>query len=123
MEGQRRNGLTDFEAPWWVDAFIRRFWIVKPDPLGIEYVVSPDLQLCFFDKVGFLAGDCDDAATLAAALLVAFGVPCWFVAIRMAGDRDFSHVFCRTEARDIDPIVPLSILPHVVYAEKIDLIL
>ncbi len=97
--------------------------MIRPDPPNIEYTVEPELQLCWADSRGFLVGDCDDAATLAAALLLVNRVPCWFVALRQDGEDEFSHVFCRTVDRDIDPIAPAEMLPHRSYAEKIELIL
>ncbi len=46
-----------------------------------------------------------------------------FVALRQAHEAEFSHVFCRTLDRDIDPVVSMAILPHTIFAEKMEWIL
>ena len=58
-----------------------------------------------------MAGDCDDAATLGAAIALAAGWPAEFVAIRNLAESEFSHVFLRAGGMDIDPIVPESEMP------------
>lgn len=55
------------------------------DPVGAEMVQTPTRT------VEIRAGDCDDKATLLAALLMSVGFPCRFVAIGVRGG-DFSHV-------------------------------
>lgn len=77
---------------------------------------------------GRLAGDCDDAATLAAALLVSLQFPCSFIAIRLHGSDEFSHVWARTVSSDgaafldIDPIVPAYLMPIQNYAEAMEVL-
>jgi hypothetical protein len=93
-----------------VNNYIRSRWVIVPDPPDAEFVMSPDLQLCQELQNGYLYGDCDDSATLAASLLATLGFPCWFVAIRLPGDVEFSHVWTTTLSLDgsplnIDPIV------------------
>lgn len=109
-----------------VNHHIRENWVLVPDPPDAEFVRAPDLQLCLAFQYGYLSGDCDDSATLAAALLNALGFPCWFVAIRLQNDSEFSHVWLRTLEDsgflDIDPIVDESLLPIRHYAEKIELV-
>lgn len=61
------------------------------DPVGIELVQTPEATL----KVG--QGDCDDKSTLLAALLLATGHPCRFVAVGMNG-APFSHVLVEAKA-------------------------
>lgn len=91
---------------------MRAFWRLERDPAGAEYVRSPDLELHTLVEQGHLVGDCDDAATLAAALLAALSWPVELVAVRIRGDVEYSHVFARPAAwRDIDPIVPAEFLP------------
>ncbi len=111
----------ELRSPAAVDGFLRDLWIIRPDPPGAEYVETPDLQIEMGEQYGRFYGDCDDAATLAAALLNANGVLCWFMAVRFRGDDNFSHVFLRTVERDIDPIAPLDVLPHRNYIEKMEL--
>jgi transglutaminase-like putative cysteine protease len=92
-----------------LDAWLRRHWTIIADPPEAEFIMSPALML----GCGWLAGDCDDAATLTAAVLIALGIRAVFMAIRTARDTDFSHVFVRVPAYglDIDPIVPASQIP------------
>jgi transglutaminase-like putative cysteine protease len=104
-----------------VDLFLRQYWRVVPDPPEAEYVQSPSYQLRVFSSVGILSGDCDDAATLAAALVAVQGYPCWFVAFRMPNESEFSHVFLRCNPGgyfvDIDPIVSPDVIPITGMAE------
>jgi hypothetical protein len=98
---------------------------VVPDPEHAEFVCSPDIQLQFFNCYRVLRGDCDDSATLAAALLFQLGVDCSLIAIRTGFDPDFSHVFTRAFLvdgfLDIDPIVDASLLPIQNFVEKMEL--
>lgn len=95
--------------PYALERWLRRAWRIVDDPVSAEYVRAPSYIL----ECGRLEGDCDDAATLAASILHAQMIPAQFVAIRRAGEQDFSHVFIRVPAYqlDIDPIVPVEHLP------------
>lgn len=115
MEGAARRGAADPRLPTgspvqlarWLDAR----WVFHPDPLGVELVRAPGIHLDAIERDGEARGDCDDAATLAAAATLAQNIPTRFVVV--AWERgDFSHVF--TEAYDtglgrwveIDPTRP-----------------
>lgn len=63
------------------------------DPVDVELVQSPEVTL----KI--LTGDCDDQATLLAAMLAATGHPAQFVAVGMNG-APFSHVLVETKIAD-----------------------
>lgn len=122
---QRRALLLG--SPESVNNYIRSEWIVVPDPLDAEFVMGPDLQLCLSNTYGYLHGDCDDSATLAASLLYTLGIPCWFCAIRLPGDSEFSHVWTRTVGSDgsyldIDPILLESQLPITRFAAKLEMV-
>lgn len=116
-----QQAASQLGSPWAIDRFFRSVWRIVPDPDYVEYISSPVRQLCLYGERGFLAGDCDDAATLAAGLLSAGGWPCVLVAIRLHGDREFSHVFARTFEVDIDPIVPPTAMPITNYAETMEI--
>lgn len=60
------------------------------DPVGVERVATPEVTL------EERQGDCDDKATLLAALLESIGHPCRFVALAFNGD-GFSHVLVETK--------------------------
>jgi len=95
--------------PWGLDQWLRQTWHIVPDPSEAEYIQSPAYQI----RCGGFAGDCDDAATLAASVLIVFQVPAFFFAVRQPSEEEFSHVFVRVPAYglDIDPIVPAYQIP------------
>jgi hypothetical protein len=106
------------QTPERIDGFLRAAWDVVPDPEDAEFVRSVANQLRLYAGGRRFMGDCDDAAVLSAAMLAAFDVPCWFVAIRQYNAPEFSHVFTRAAGLpDIDVTTPLSQLPIVSYAE------
>lgn len=57
---------------------------------GVELVQTPQVTL------KLRAGDCDDQATLVAALLSVIGHPCRFIAVGFNG-QPLSHVLCQTK--------------------------
>lgn len=74
----------------WVDA---RFRFVR-DPLGVELLESPAFHLSRIKAYGFVQGDCDDAATITAALGMAVGIPAVLHAVAFfTPDAPFAHVF------------------------------
>jgi hypothetical protein len=88
---------------------------VVPDPEEYEFVRAPKLQAEEYFDCGYLQGDCDDSATMAAALLCSLGWRNWLTAIRRPNDSEFSHVFCSAHDSNylvhIDPIVPAHHMP------------
>lgn len=78
------------EIQQWIQDHIR--YILDPidDTGGVELVQTPQKTL------DYKAGDCDDQATLAAALLSALGHPARFIAIGFRGE-DLSHVLTQTK--------------------------
>jgi hypothetical protein len=117
-----RQAAVILGDPLTLDQWLRHGWHFEKDPEDYEFVRSPALQLRQAAvNGGVLTGDCDDAATLAASILVAMRWPCRFVAIRQRTQREFSHVFLRVPLFgaadssafqwDIDPIVPADSLP------------
>lgn len=63
------------------------------DPVGVERVATPEATL----EIG--QGDCDDKATLLAALLDSIGHPAQFVAVGLNGE-GFSHVLVETKVNN-----------------------
>lgn len=63
------------------------------DPVDMERVATPEMTL----QIG--QGDCDDKATLLAALLDSIGHPARFVALAFNGE-GFSHVLVETKVRN-----------------------
>jgi len=60
------------------------------DIVGVETVQTPQMTLRYGQ------GDCDDQATLMAALLLSIGHPARFVAIAVIPGAPFSHVYTET---------------------------
>jgi transglutaminase-like putative cysteine protease len=73
--------------------WLKARYVFAPDPLELELVVAPPLQLCAYLQLGRLSGDCDDLATLAAALARAVHLPARFVVIALAPAGPFEHVW------------------------------
>lgn len=61
------------------------------DVNGVETIQAPDVTL----SLGY--GDCDDKATLLAALLESIGHPARFVAVGFGAPGEFDHVFLETK--------------------------
>lgn len=80
-------------------SWLARRWIVVPDPFNVELVSSPALQLERWARrpeLG-LRGDCDDLATLAAALALACGLGARYRAIVTGMGPLPDHVFTELE--------------------------
>lgn len=69
----------------------------RHDPTGVELLKAPAYQLAAIRARGIVTGDCDDIATLGAALGLAAGFPARFVVLRFDPGGPFEHVF--TELR------------------------
>lgn len=109
-----------------VESWLRRRWVIKPDPPDVEAIKRPSWIVYDEDY----SGDCDDAATLAGSLCLAYperiyGWTLDLVAIRMPTEDDFSHVWLSCDDGrfhvDIDPIVPAAELPVRGFAETMSL--
>ena len=80
------------------------YWVVRStrythDPKHVEMVRDPTASLEEIQSRGVALLDCDDLATLLAALCMSVGMRCWFCTVDFrpcAGD-SFSHVFCVAE--------------------------
>lgn len=75
----------------------------EPDPPGAELVRSPRAMLDAIAADEVAAGDCDDRATLGAALLLALGVPAMLVVVGRRDDGPFEHVLCAVGHAPADP--------------------
>lgn len=75
-------------------AWLLTVWRFARDPAGVEMVSRPGAMLDEFRCVGYITGDCDDAAVLGAAIGKAVGFPARFVVLGFHGPRSpFTHVF------------------------------
>ena len=72
-------------------------WLTKTvrfaaDPAGVEHVRHPFVMLIEIHRTGTTSGDCDDMATLGAALLKSVGFPTAFIVASNRPTGDFNHV-------------------------------
>jgi transglutaminase-like putative cysteine protease len=72
--------------------FLRRAVVFKRDAVALEHVRHPDQLALEIDAQGRTAGDCDDVATLGAALLRAMGVRPALVLASVRESGAFHHV-------------------------------
>lgn len=83
------------ERAYAMGSLVRRFvrsrvgFVLEP----IEMLHPPDWMLHQIRIGQRPYGDCDDMAMIAAALLVAVGIPVRFAAVKPAGEEEFIHVF------------------------------
>lgn len=88
------SGVNHKAFPEYVRAignFVRDRILYVRDPVRVERVQTPEATL------RLKTGDCDDKATLTAAMLESVGIPARFVAIGKSPLSNFSHVY--TEAQ------------------------
>lgn len=100
-----RDRIQYGKAVW---RWVRRRVRLVDEP--IELIQPPEFLLGMLDSGHYTVdGDCDDATTLAAALIFALGIPVRFVAVRITGTVPFAHVFCEMLAGGawwaVDPTV------------------
>jgi hypothetical protein len=67
------------------------------DALGVEQVQDPQRMAEEIIKHGNAVGDCDDIATLIAALCRQLGRECEFVVVGFGAPGSYSHVFARVK--------------------------
>lgn len=77
-----------------IRGFLRERVQFLDDPVGVELVHAPRKLLDDIEARYWTVGDCDDVATLAAALGAVVGLPSRFVLLAFgAPDAPFAHVF------------------------------
>jgi transglutaminase-like putative cysteine protease len=88
-----RNSLAQAYA---IRAWLDRVWRFVDDPNDREYLVDPVSLLDDYYDLGFIPGDCDEAAVLGAALGKAVGFSATFTVLGFQtpeGDDRYAHVF------------------------------
>lgn len=103
LQPRFRSFARGFEYPSEIEDFLREYMAYTPE--HVETVLAPDDALGMIHVTGIFAGDCDDAATFAAAVAYAIGVQSKFIAIRLPGQSSFSHVYTNIEDVIVDPTV------------------
>lgn len=75
----------------WLDAHFRYL----SDPVGVELLRDPNGGIQEIRRKGYTQGDCDEAATLAATLGMANGIPARFRALAFySSNAPYTHVIC-----------------------------
>jgi transglutaminase-like putative cysteine protease len=74
--------------------FLARHVRFHPDPFMLELVQTPRLQLERIRTAGYVLGDCDDIATLGAALGLAVHLAARFVVLAFDPAGPWEHVYC-----------------------------
>lgn len=87
-----------------LDDWLRGHFIYQPE--SFEIIRTPEFMLAEVQTEGWFSGDCDDVSTLSAAILLAYGFPAKFVAIRYHDNYEFEHVFVESGAFVLDATVP-----------------
>jgi len=72
--------------------FLERRIRFHPDPLNFETIKEPEFQLREIAQAGYSSGDCDDIATLGAALGLAVGLPARFRIMAFDSEAPYEHV-------------------------------
>jgi transglutaminase-like putative cysteine protease len=88
------SGVNQKAFPEYVRAignFVRDRIMYVRDPVSVERVQTPEATL------KLKTGDCDDKATLTAAMLESVGIPSRFVAIAKRAFGGFSHVYVEAQ--------------------------
>lgn len=80
-----------------IRAFLLRHVRFTADPLEVELITTPELQVQQIAARGYISGDCDDIAVLAAALGLAAGLTVRFVVLSFSDLGPWEHVY--TEIR------------------------
>jgi len=89
MEQSRGDREAAFRE---IRAFLHAHTRYHDDPWGQEVLTTPRAMLRRIASTGVAFGDCDDMATLAAALAVACGFPARFVALGFTRGGPLEHV-------------------------------
>lgn len=72
--------------------WLTRFYRYKDDPPDAEWLTGVQAQMDQLEEAGFIEGDCDDRAILAAALLRAMGARSGFVVVAKSETGAWVHV-------------------------------
>jgi transglutaminase-like putative cysteine protease len=114
----RAAGMTPFtRKPDRLREWLARHTAFEEDPPGVELVREPEtLILDQLLPFGRIAADCDDIATLAAALGLALGLRARFLVIGFSREDGFSHIWTALACPgghwvDCDPTRPDTVPP------------
>jgi copper chaperone CopZ len=98
------DGVDDIVTPEVIDRWLRSHFVYRPEQN--EVIREPEAMMEDLQATGHFEGDCDCVSTLAAAVLIVYGLPAVFVAIKKVPGPEFVHVFVESGSTRIDPTVP-----------------
>lgn len=73
------------------------------DDLEAETIYDPQYLAREYYLHGTVTGDCDDLATLGAALALSIGLPVWFVVVNGEDPETFGHVYAEIRPPGVNP--------------------
>lgn len=79
--------------------FVAQHFHFVPDPIGVELVRTPEYMLRQLETLGYMSGDCDDAAVIVAALAKSVGIEVKFIAVGFAATGPLRHVYATLHPR------------------------
>ena len=110
--------------------WLSRVWRFVDDPPDRELLMTPDVALERFNQTGVIAGDCDEAAMLGAALGKSIGLNAVFVVLSFPALEDptvdiFQHVFAVLltpfgDSVSLDVTRPRGPVPQPIRAASVD---
>jgi transglutaminase-like putative cysteine protease len=126
VSGGVRQSLAQAHA---IRTWLARVWRYVDDPQGHELLVSPEKLLRDYQRLGYIAGDCDEAAILGAALGRAVGFAARFTVLAFEGSDDgqYEHVYASLLTSDgtevtLDVTKPAGPVPAVSRSLSVDVV-
>lgn len=103
---------NDLGQAYTIRAWLASVWRFVSDPLDRELLITPDELLNSLARDGYIAGDCDEAAVLGAALAKAIGFRVVIYALAFPDDNEqgdrYQHVYASI-LTDAGPEVSLDV--------------
>lgn len=89
------RSLPQVNAARLIAVWLRGNWHYVDDPVNRELLQTPGYMLEQYGDMGYVSGDCDEAAILGASLGAAVGIPSTLTLVGFADDTGglYSHVF------------------------------
>ena len=87
------RGATARDTAENIERFLQLGFIFRHDPTNMELLHAPQVLLAQWEQRGYMVGDCDDAAILAAALARASGLRVRFRVAGWHADGPLTHVY------------------------------
>ena len=89
------QGLADNDLPGQIRriaSFVRKSVTYVRDPVGSEYLISPENMISSYEMTGSMMGDCDDHVMLLNAMLGSIGFDTICIGVKYGSSPDYNHV-------------------------------